>query len=72
MENREQLSFMDGFKLFVLLMIFMELGAVISSLTFNKTIFIFNSAVSVIGLGIYLLFFSTINSTINKWVRSKK
>ncbi len=44
------------FKLYVLLMIFIQVGAIISSITFNKTIFITNSVISIVGFVLIIIY----------------
>ena len=44
------------FNMYILLMIFIQVGAIISSITFDNTIFIINSVISVVGFVIYIYF----------------
>lgn len=47
----------EGFRLFVLLMLFVEVGAILSHLTFDRTIFNFNIAIIIIGFILYVYHF---------------
>ena len=53
MEKKKQFNILDGFKLFVLLMILLEVGAILSHLTFDRTILKFNVSVIIIVLLTY-------------------
>ena len=58
-------SYIEIFKLYILLMIFIQVGAIISSITFDNTIFIINSVVSVIGF-IFFIFSSSKKKELKK------
>lgn len=57
MEDKKQFSIFEGFKLFLLLMIFVEVGAILSNLSFDRTIFKFNISLAVIILIVYSYYF---------------
>ena len=48
-----KINIIESLQLYILLMIFIEVGAIISSITFNLKIFIFNSVISII---VFVLF----------------
>ena len=51
-----KINIIESLQLYILLMIFIEVGAIISSITFNLKIFIFNSVISIIVFGIFIAY----------------
>ena len=55
--KKKKLSILEGFKLFVLLMILLEVGAILTHLTFDRTILKFNVVIIGFVLLTYLYHF---------------
>ena len=51
-----KINIIASLQLYILLMIFIEVGAIISSITFNLKVFIFNSVISIIVFGIFIAY----------------
>ncbi len=56
MGDKKQLNIFEGFKLFILLMMFVEVGAILSNFTLSKTIFIYNALISTIGFTVFIIY----------------
>ena len=51
-----KINIIESLQLYILLMIFIEVGAIISSITFNLKIFIFNSVISIIVFVFFIVY----------------
>ncbi len=51
-----KINIIASLQLYILLMIFIEVGAIISSITFNNKVFVFNSIISIIVFGIFIAY----------------